>query len=379
LGPNEDIFSYLQQTSVSETKNLIDYLNNGEKQPLHSMEDIYTTSPVTYIYSKSQIKKVEELLDGQTDKYEYASNILEAAEKFGMKIPDTTMVIREFKDYSGTLNPKVLIEKLHRAIKKAGNRIDYNQKVTSLKKEDGIYKIIIKGAKTGTNKTILSKNVVAAAGPYNGALVKDIAPYFSSLISPKRLFLSFLKIDSDKYELLTIEQKKKLKESYPVAYLNSEIFYSMIEKYDEKGIPILKIGGHFLRTDIKNLDEVWRMGLSAQEIQWSKENTADYLAKLDLPLEFEDLEYERGYSCVYSLTQSEIPYVSNALKNDIEIDSSLVIVGGMSGTGAKGSLAYGLMAADLILDNKNNSFMYQKAKSALGSHRLMKDIHNIDK
>jgi len=379
LGPNEDVFSYLQQTSVSETKNLIDYLNNGEKQPLHSMEDIYTTSPVTYIYSKSQIKKVEELLDGQTDKYEYASNILEAAEKFEMKIPDTTMVIREFKDYSGTLNPKVLIEKLHRAIKKAGNRIDYNQKVTSLKKEDGIYKIIIKDAKTGTNKTILSKNVVAAAGPYIGALVKDIAPYFSSLISPKRLFLSFLKIDSDKYELLTIEQKKKLKESYPVAYLNSEIFYSMIEKYDEKGIPILKIGGHFLRTDIKNLDEVWRMDLSAQEIQWSKENTADYLAKLDLPLEFEDLEYERGYSCVYSLTQSEIPYVSNALKNDIEIDSSLVIVGGMSGTGAKGSLAYGLIAADLILDYKNDSFMYQKTKSALGAERLMMDIQNIDK
>ena len=168
LGPNEDIFSYLQQTSVSETKNLIDYLNDGEKQALHSMEDIYTTSPVTYIYSKSQLNEVEELLDGQTDKYEYASNAEEAAEKFGMKIPDTTMVIREFKEYSGTLNPKVLIEKLHQGIRKSGNRIDYNQKVTSLKKEDGIYKIKITDTKTGTNKTILSKKVVAAAGPYNG-------------------------------------------------------------------------------------------------------------------------------------------------------------------------------------------------------------------
>ena len=111
LGPNQDIFSFLQQTSVSEIKKLIDFLNNRELQELHSMEDIYTTSPVTYIYSKSQLNEVKELLDGQTDKYEYASNSGEAKEKFGMKISDTTMVIREYKQYSGTLNPKVLIEK----------------------------------------------------------------------------------------------------------------------------------------------------------------------------------------------------------------------------------------------------------------------------
>jgi glycine/D-amino acid oxidase-like deaminating enzyme len=379
LGPNQDIFSFLQRTSVSETKNLINYLNKGEIGELHAMENIYTTSPVTYIYSKSQLNDVEELLDGQTDKYEYASNADEAKEKFGMKISDTTMVIREFKQYSGTLNPKVLIEKLHKGIRKAGNRINYNQKVISLKKEDGIYKIKIMDTKTGAAKTILSKKVVAAAGPYNGTLVKDIAPYFSSLISPKRLFLSFLKIDSDKYDILTVEQKKKLKESYPVAYLNSEIFYSMIEEYDEEDNPLLKVGGHFLRTDIMDLDAVWAMELTAQEIQWSKENTVDYLSKLNLPIELSDLEYDRGYSCVYSLTTSEIPYVSKVLKNDIDFDSSFVLVGGMSGVGAKGSLAYGLIAADLILDNKNDSFMYQKAKSALGSERLMKDIQNIDK
>ena len=379
LGPNQDIFSFLQQTSVSETKNLIDFLNDGELEELHSMEDIYTTSPVTYIYSKSQLNEVEELLNGQTVKYEYASNSEEAKEKFGMKISDSMMVIREFKQYSGTLNPKVLIEKLHQGIRKSGNRINYNQKVTSLKKEDGIYKIKISDSKTGTNKTILSKKVVAAAGPYNGTLVKDIAPYFASLISPKRLFLSFLKIDSDKYDMLTIDQKKKLKESYPVAYLNSEIFYSMIEEFDEKDRPLLKVGGHFLRTDIEDLDKVWSMDLTTQEIKWSKENTADYLVKLDLPIKFSDLEYVRGYSCVYSLTASEIPYVSHALKNETDIDSSFVLIGGMSGVGAKGSLAYGLIAADLILSKRNESFMYQKSKSALGAKRLIKDIQHIDK
>jgi len=379
LGPNEDIFSYLQQTSVSETKSLIDYLNNGKKQPLHSMKDIYTTSPVTYIYSISQIKEVEELLDGQTDTYEYASNALEAAETFGMKIPDTSLIIREFKDYSGTLNPKVLINKLHRGIKKSGNRVQYNQKVTSLKKEDDIYIIEITNTKTGLSKTVLSKKVVAAAGPYNGALLKEIAPYISKLIVPKRLFLSFIKINSKKYNTLSIEQKGKLKESYPVAYLNSEIFYSMIEKYDKDENPLFKIGAHLVRTDIKDLDDVWKLDLTAEEIQWSKENTIDYFNKLDLPVEFEDLEYERGYSCVYSLTQTEIPYVSNALKNDLEIDSSLVIDGGMAGFGAKGSLAYGIFAADLVLGNEKEEFMYQKAKTALGSKRLIEDVQNIDK
>lgn len=379
LGPKDDIFSYLQQTSARETSDLIDYLNEGETKTLHTMEDIYTTSPVTYMFSKSQLNEVEALLDGQKDKHEYASNKEEAKEKFGMKIPDTTIVIREFKRYSGTLNPKILIKKLHLGIIKSRNRVNYNQKLTSLKKENGIYKIDIIDAKTGTNKTIFSKKIVAAAGPYNGTLVKDLAPYFRRLISPKRLFLSFLKIKSDKYDMLTSEQKSRLNSSYPVAYLNSELFYSMIEKYDENDRPLLKVGGHFLRTEIKDLDAVWEKELTAQEILWCKKNTVDYLNKLDLPVELSDLEYDRGYSCVYSLTESEIPYVSHAINNNEEVDSSFVFIGGMSGVGAKGSLAYGLIAADLACDKVNESFMYQKAKSALGSKRLMKDIRNIDK
>lgn len=378
LGPEGDIFSFLQQTSVREIKHLIDFLNKGELEEMHSMQDIYTTSPVTYIYSQSQLNDVKNLLDGQLDRYEYASNKLEAKEKFGMTISDTTLVIREYKQYTGTLNPKVLINKLHQGIRNSRNRIEYNQKVTSLKKEDGVYKIKITDTKTGANKTILSKKIVAAAGPYNGTLVKDVAPYFSDLISPKRLFLSFLKIKSDKYDMLTSDQKNRLVSSYPVAYLNSEIFYSMIEKFDSEQRPLLKIGGHFLRTEIKDLNDVWTMKLTEQEIQWSKENTADYLAKLDLPIKSSDLEFAKGYSCVYSLTKSETPYVSYAVNNGTDIDSSFVLVGGMSGIGAKGSLAYGLIAADLLKGNRNESLMYQKAKSALGSERLKKDIQNID-
>ena len=354
---------------------MIDYLNEGQVDVMHKMEDIYTTAPVTYIYYKTQQQEVNDLLNEQTDSYEYASNTTEARDKFDMNIPDTTMVIREFKQFSGTLNPRILIEKLHTGISKSGNRINYNEKVTGLKKQNGIYEINITNSKTGEVKTILSKKVVAAAGPYNTKLVKEIAPYFSELITPKRLFLSFLKIKSSKYSLLTDEQKKKIKDFYPVANLNSEIFYSMVEKLDEEDKPLLKVGGHFLRTDIDNLDKVWAKELTVPEIQWSKENTANYLTLLNLPIEISDLEFVRGYSCVYSLTSSEIPYVTNIIDNGGNVDSSFVLIGGMSGVGAKGSLTYGLIAADLLLNKTDNSAIYQKTKAALGVERLKKDLN----
>jgi hypothetical protein len=53
-----------------------------------------------------------------------------------------------------------------------------------------------------------------------------------------------------------------------------------------------------------------------------------------------------------------------------------VLVGGMSGIGAKGSLAYGLIAADVLLNKDENSGIYLKTKTALGSERLMKDLQD---
>ena len=130
-----------------------------------------------------------------------------------MSIPDSSMVIREYKKHSGTLNPKVLISKLHEGIRKKGNRIRYNEKVTVLKKVEGIYEIEIVNSKTGETEKLFSKKVVAAAGPFNGSLVRYIAPYFESLINPKRLFLAFFKIKRDTYERLTAEKK--------IAFVNS--------------------------------------------------------------------------------------------------------------------------------------------------------------
>jgi glycine/D-amino acid oxidase-like deaminating enzyme len=378
LGAKDDIFSFLQQCSVDETKKLIEYLNESGNGEQHSMDDIYRTSPVTYIRYKSQKKEVDLLLEDQQDKYEFAPDMEKARALFGMEIPDSVMIVREYKKYSGTLNPKILISKLHQGIKFSGSKVLYNEKVISLKRSNDLYEIQIKNTVTGNIKSIISKKVVASAGPYNGELVKEIAPYFEKLINPKRLFLAFLKINPIVYNNLLIEQKNQLKQSYPVADINSEIFYSMIENYDKDGLPILKVGGHFLRTDIRNLDKVWEKELSQKEIDWSKTNTLRYLKMLNLIVEYSDLDFIRGYSCVYSLTKSEIPYVTNIIKQNKEVDPNFVLVGGMSGVGAKGSLTYGLIAANLLLNKDDTSAIYQKTKLALGIERLEQDLSALN-
>lgn len=42
----------------------------------------------------------------------------------------------------------------------------------------------------------------------SGNLLKEIAPYFSQLINPQRVFLAFLKIRSDAYHSLTDKQRR---------------------------------------------------------------------------------------------------------------------------------------------------------------------------
>ncbi len=380
LGPKNDIFSYIQQTSIAETKKLISYLNEVSKGKLHKMEDIYSSTPVTYIYDKSQQHEVNVLLDGQNDRYEYAPGPQKALEMFDMIIPDSSMVIREYKEFSGTLNPKVLISKLHQGIKASGNKILFNEKVTNLQKKNSHYEIEITNTKTDETRVILAKKVVSAAGPYTGTLVKDIAPYVSQLITPKRLFLAFFKMDKTTYTGFSDQQKKRLHEYYPIiAEDDPDMFYSMIEKYDEDGIPILKIGGHFLRTNVENLDMVWQKELSKNEIEWSKKKTLNYFNLLNMPIDPTSLIFYKGYSCVYSVTETGIPYVTNVLDNKDNMDPNFVIVGGMSGIGAKGSLAYGLLATHLLLNKEDTTSIYLITKSALGFDRLLEDKHRIDK
>lgn len=378
LGEQGDIFSYLQQQSVAQTVELIDYLNETENAQNHSMDDIYTTSPVTYIRHKSQQDDVNRLLFEQADPYEFAPDSKTAKALFGMQIPESLMIIREHKKYTGTLNPNLLISKLHKAISYAGSDVLYNEKVISLKSKNALYQIQIENTQTGQVKTVLSKKVVVAAGPYNGQVIQEIAPYFKELITPKRLFLSFLKISPAVFSRFSSDEQQRLQASYPVAEFSSEIFYSMVENYDTNGHPVLKVGGHLLRTEIDDLDSVWAKALTQDEINWSKTNTIRYLNMLDLPVEIEDLEFVQGYSCVYSLTDSEVPYVTHIVDENNEIDKNIVLVGGMSGVGAKGALAYGLITSNLLLNKDDPSIMYQKTMAALGIERLAEDIDALN-
>jgi glycine/D-amino acid oxidase-like deaminating enzyme len=377
LGPENDIFSYLQQRSVFETEKLIAFLNKHDDGQKHTMEDIYRTSPLTYIYYKSQQEEVDLLLNNQQDPFEFAEDTQTAAKLFSMNISDSAMVIREYKKYTGSLNPAVLIKKLHLGIKLCGNAVLYNQKVIHLKRKNGLYEIRLEHTKTSAIKTILSKQVISAAGPYNSALADEVAPHFNKLINPKRLFLTFLKITPDIYLNLSNEHKARLQSFFPVINMNPEFYYSMIEKFDEDGVPLLKVGGHLLRTEVEDLDQVWQKDTSPEEISWSKTMTSQYLSMLNLPIKSSDLQFVKGYSCVYSMTKSEVPYVSNIVNPNNEVDPNFVLVGGMSGIGAKGSLTYGLLAANLLLNKKESSAMYQKTKLALGTERLLNDLNTL--
>ncbi|MCY4212025.1 MAG: hypothetical protein OXF68_00140, partial [Gammaproteobacteria bacterium] len=57
-----------------------------------------------------------------------------------------------------------------------------------------------------------------------------------------------------------------------------------------------------------------------------------------------------------------------------EPDSNLVVIAGLSGVGAKGALAYGLIAANLLLGQDDPDPMYQKAQAAFGYERLVADL-----
>lgn len=377
LGTEYDMFSFIQHLSVTETEELIRYLNEADNNNNHTMNEVYRTSPVTYIRYQSQQDEVDELVKDPDVELTYAAGKDDAKRRFDMNIPDSLRIIREYKAYSGTMNPKVLIHKLHQAVKYKGNRVQYNNRVTALTQADSLYRVQVENTQTGEMNTILCRKVVAAAGPYNGQLVQDLAPYFARLITPSRLFLAYLKIKPDVYNGLSDQEKEKLNDAYPVLDHDDELFYSMFENTDEAGVPILKVGGHYLRSAIDSLDQAWKIKVSQEEINWSKQHTAAYLEMLNLPVQMEDLEYVKGYSCVYSLTDSEVPYVTHRVNSNQQVDSSFVLVGGMSGVGAKGSLAYGLMAANLLTNKTDTSYMYQKTIRNLGTSRLLEDLDNL--
>ncbi len=374
-----DIWSFLHNRSVEETKKLINFLQQTDSHI--RMEDLYSTSPVSYLGRLRIYETLHTSLERQRVNYKMAVNRKEGKELFEVNLPDSVLIMREYNQYSGTLNPRRLIYYLHQAIHLKNSQVRYNTKVIGINKESDLFHIEIENVHTGTREILKTRKVVSAAGPYTGELLKDWNSSLQQLITPQRVFLAFLKITQEKYAALSTENKQRLIAGYPV--INSSAgtrdgsFFSMIEKYDSDSIPIIKIGGHFQRSAIQDLDKVWQKVLTEEEIAWSKNNTLSYFELLGVPITPEELQYLEGYSCVYSLTKTEVPYVSNLVDDQGNKVEDFVFLGGLSGVGAKGAMTYGLIARDLLLGIEPVPGPMATVREALGFDRLLTDIEAL--
>ena len=371
-----DIWSYLNNRSVHESQKLINYLKNSDPSNSYNIDDLYTTSPVTYVGRMGIYDRLLTSLIRQKVDYEMAISPEEGKSKFDVLLPDSVLIQREYNVHSGTLNPQKLISYLHTAIEQKGNAVQYNSKVREIQydPQNDRYELQVENTISGKISLFQANKVAIAAGPYTGKLLTNLAPYFDSLINPKRVFLAFLKINKGHYQTLAKDEKEKLLSFYPV--INSSkgtrdgSFFSMIEYFDSDELPVIKIGGHFQRSEIEDLDSVWLNELSEEELEWSLSSTADYFKLLNLPIQKEDIEYIKGYSCVYSLTETEVPFVTPILNEDDSPNERFVVLGGMSGVGAKGAMTYGLIAADILHEKNRVDSLYNVVKTELGFERL---------
>ena len=239
---NDELWSYLHNCSVREVEKLIDFLNqNGEDR---TMKDVYTTSPVSYIARLEDLNQLLANLAKQNVIFDIACTSEEGNSKFGVNLKKNTFLQRENNRNSGTINPQRLIQFLHKAITLKGNRILYKTKVEHIQIKDDLYAIAVLN-KNGKTKVMYAKQVICAGGPFTGQLLQTMAPYFKDLISPKRVYLTFLKIKDAPYQNLTSTQKKQLQNGFPIIDRSSneltDEFYAMIERYDLYNNPIIKI------------------------------------------------------------------------------------------------------------------------------------------
>ena len=345
-GLNNNFWGFMHDQTVQEVKELISFLNQKESIR-HRISDIYTSSPVNYVFfdSTTKLGGFEGVLHQQNEHCRYAFNPQQAKDLFGLTLPQAAKAwVREEKEYSGTLNPQDLMNKLHRAILLKGGKISYHSRVRKLSYAAPKYRIVLEQDK---QTTILEPSkVLCAAGAYSTDLLAGIFPGLGQYIQPKRVYVAHFTFDSAVFKAWTKGQIETLFNLYPAIYFNDALSFAMFEQINEAGVPILKIGGHFCRNSYDSIDTVWSEVLSVSEIEWAKQETEAHLSAANLPIE--GLYYQGGYSCVYSLTKNEVPFVCQLEDNERTILPGFVMMAGMSGVGAKGCMAYGRLAAALL-------------------------------
>ncbi len=368
LGPKKDVFSFVHNKTVSEVKNLIHFLNKEKPAQKHKMEDVYSTSPVSYIYTRDQYAAINKLrYKKQRRDYRRASGN-SAFRKFGVTLEPNQVLVRESRKHSGTINPIELIKKLRLGIDKKGGKISFNAKVTNLTKKDDYFEIEVLNTKTNKTKIIQAKKVIVAAGGYSVSLLRNFAPYMNRVITPKRVFVSHFKIANERYQKLSEAEKKSIFAAQPVFSQIGKEYFSMIESIDKDGAPIFKAGGHKIRRNIIDVETVWDMAPRKKEVKWIRKRFKKYFEMLEIYLKNREIELVYACNCVYSETRTEVPLVTNINNRYGSLDRNIVFIGGMSGVGAKGCLGYGTIGANLILGKVGeNTKMYRKAVKAFGN------------
>ena len=368
LGPKKDVFSFVHNRTVKEVEQLIDFLNKETDSEEHQMEDIYSTSPVSYLFTKDQYDQINKFrYKKQRRDYRRASGD-SAFRKFGVTLKPDQVLVREYRKYSGTINPEALIAKLRLGIDKKGGQIKYNTKVTSLTKRGNIFELELLNTRTNESQTIRAKKVVVAAGPYTVSVLKQYAPYFDRIITPKRVLLSYFKVADERYAQLSPVEKKSILDAHPMFSQIGKEYFSMIEKIDADGAPIIKAGGHQIRRNIIDINTVWDIPPRKKEIKWIRKQFKKYFEMLEIFLTKKEIELVDAYNCVYSETRSKVPLVTHINNKFGSLDTDIIVIGGMSGVGAKGCLGYGVIGANLILGKKGESSkIYRRAVKAFGS------------
>jgi len=368
LGPKKDVFSFVHNCTVKEVEKLINFLNESSASKKHSMEDIYSTSPVSYLYTRDQYDQIDKLrYKKQRNDYRRGSGD-SAFRKFGVTLKPNEVLVREYRKFSGTINPKELIKKLRQGIKLKDGRIKYSHKVTKLVKIEDYFELTILNTSTNKTQQLQTKKVVVAAGPYTVQVLKDFAPYFNRVITPKRVLVSYFKIADEKYDQLSNLEKKSLLAAQPMFSQIGKEYFSMVEKKEQKGSPLFKAGGHKMRRNIIDIDSVWGSEPPKKELKWIKKKFRKYLEMLEIFLRKKDIVRTSYYNCVYSVTRSEVPLVTPIFNKYGSLDANIIVIGGMSGVGAKGCLGYGMIGANLITGKKGEaSKIYRKATKAFGN------------
>ena len=172
----DDIWSYLHNRSVKEVEALIQYLNSADEETTYKMSDIYTTSPVTYVGRTKIYDKLYASLIRQKVDYKMATTPMKGKELFGVSLPDSVLIQREYNLHSGTINPERLIQYLHKAIQLKGGTIGYNWEVQDISKQEDRYllNIAAPGRVPNSNKSLPSKNTNASAGSRCTVLSIDV-------------------------------------------------------------------------------------------------------------------------------------------------------------------------------------------------------------